>query len=83
MSLNTDKLNGLAKPPFAPAGGYTAWRANAETRLAHLNRCRWSHEQAIRELDREIETLEETMGNGASGGTAWMRHNAGTHAPRI
>jgi hypothetical protein len=71
MSLNTDKLNGLAKPPFAPAGGYAAWRSSAETRLAHLNRCRWSHEQAILDIDREIETLQETMGNGASGGTAF------------
>lgn len=49
------------------------WLSNAEERLAHLSRCRYSHEQAIRELDRAIETLEETMGNASAGGTAWIR----------
>ena len=54
---------------------YADWLSNAQSRLAHLNRCRYSHEQAIHELDRAIETLEETMGNAAAGGTAWMRSN--------
>ena len=53
---------------------YAAWRESAEIQLDHLQRCRYAHEEAISQLSRQIEELENVMANGASNGTAWLRH---------
>ena len=66
----------LARPT-----GYAAWRAEAEKRHDDLYRQLHERQAEASKLWRQIIDLQEVMGNGASGGTAWMRHIDQTHPP--
>jgi hypothetical protein len=57
-----------------PQIDYKTWRIQAEVRLKQLEICKWGHEQELREIERRIQDLTETMANGASNGTAWQRN---------
>lgn len=68
-----------AESLLAAPAGYTAWRASAEKRLEKMQDESREHRRQLSRLDGEINDLLGVMGNGASGGTAWMRHNDQAH----
>ncbi len=69
---NETKTDGCGSLPLAT--GYAEWRSATEYRLAALERNKWAQEQAIREINREIDSVIEELANGASGGTMWKRN---------
>ena len=56
------------------ATGYAEWRAASKLRLNALESAKWGYEQAIREINRDIDSVTEQLANGASGGTMWKRN---------
>lgn len=63
-----------ASPALSVTTGYAGWRSAPELRLAALEKAKWGHEQKIRELNRQIDSVTEELANGASGGTMWKRN---------